>query len=194
MLSRLATFLHANARRVLFAAVIVAAVAGVFGTGVAKHMSPYGANDPATQSVQATNKFEAASGRQIDPGIVALVSSGNVHSAAARQRVEHVASQLRAQPHVAGAVSYYDTHDPAMASTEVQRAIESAAGKLRLETRHLPSGAGHDAQAMASLMPMGMIFVPSIGGISHSPKELTSWQDCANGANVLLETVMELAR
>src|SRR5437764_7631404 len=116
MLSRLANFLHANARRVLFAAVIVAAVAGVFGTGVAKHMSPYGANAPATQSVQATNKFEAASGRQIDPGIVALVSSGNVHSAAARQRVEHVASQLRAQPHVAGAVSYYDTHDPAMAS------------------------------------------------------------------------------
>src|SRR5947208_15696424 len=94
MLSRLANFLHANARRVLFAAVIVAAVAGVFGTGVAKHMSPYGANDPATQSVQATNKFEAASGRQIDPGIVALVSSGNVHSAAARQRVEHVASQI----------------------------------------------------------------------------------------------------
>ena len=116
MLSRLANFLHANARRVLFAAVIVAAVAGVFGTGVAKHMSPYGAKDPATQSVQATNKFEAASGRQIDPGIVALVSSGNVQSAAARQRVEHVASQLRAQPHVAGAVSYYDTHDPAMAS------------------------------------------------------------------------------
>jgi hypothetical protein len=60
--------------------------------------------------------------------------------------------------------------------------------------RHLPSGAGHDAQMMATLMPMGMIFVPSIGGISHSPNELTSWQDCANGANVLLETVMDLAK
>src|SRR5436305_142694 len=47
MLSRLADFLHANARRVLFAAVIVAAVAGVFGTGVAKHMSPYGASRAA---------------------------------------------------------------------------------------------------------------------------------------------------
>src|SRR5205814_2733762 len=112
----LATFLHAHGGRVLLIAVLGAAIAGAFGFGVAKHMSPYGANDPATQSVQATNKFEAASGRQIDPGIVALVSSGNVHSAAARQRVEHVASQLRAQPHVAGAVSYYDTHDPAMAS------------------------------------------------------------------------------
>ena len=41
---------------------------------------------------------------------------------------------------------------------------------------------------------MGMIFVPSAGGISHSPKEWTDWQDCANGANLLLETVMDLAR
>ena len=47
--------------------------------GVAKHLSPYGANDPATQSVQATNRFQAAAGRQIDPGVVALVSAGDVH-------------------------------------------------------------------------------------------------------------------
>jgi len=85
-----------------------------------------------------------------------------------------------------------ERHDAALAAVEVQRAIESAAGALRLDTRHLPSGAGHDAQMMATLMPMGMIFVPSIGGISHSPKERTAWQDCANGANVLLETVLAL--
>ncbi len=83
--------------------------------------------------------------------------------------------------------------EPARAASEVQRAIESSAEQLRLETRHLPSGAGHDAQSMARLMPMGMIFVPSVGGISHSPKELTSWQDCANGANILLQTVLRLA-
>jgi N-carbamoyl-L-amino-acid hydrolase len=58
----------------------------------------------------------------------------------------------------------------------------------------LPSGAGHDAQQIAALCPMGMIFVPSVGGISHSPKELTSWEDCASGANVLLRTVLELDR
>lgn len=84
--------------------------------------------------------------------------------------------------------------EPALAATEVQRAIEGAASRLGFQSRHLPSGAGHDAQMMATLMPMGMIFVPSVGGISHSPKELTSWQDCANGANMLLDTVMELAR
>jgi len=84
--------------------------------------------------------------------------------------------------------------ESAAAAPEVQRSIEAAASRLGLQSRHLPSGAGHDAQMMATLMPMGMIFVPSIGGISHSPKELTSWQDCANGANMLLETVMDLAR
>ena len=83
--------------------------------------------------------------------------------------------------------------ESADASPEVQRAIESAAGRLGLNSRHMPSGAGHDAQNMAAVMPMGMIFVPSMGGVSHSPKELTAWQDCANGANVLLEAVLGLA-
>jgi beta-ureidopropionase / N-carbamoyl-L-amino-acid hydrolase len=85
-------------------------------------------------------------------------------------------------------------NESAVAAPEIQRVIEASAKKLNLKTRHLPSGAGHDAQQMAKIMPMGMIFIPSIGGISHSPKELSSWQDCANGANVLLETVLELAR
>jgi N-carbamoyl-L-amino-acid hydrolase len=58
----------------------------------------------------------------------------------------------------------------------------------------MPSGAGHDAQMAALICPMGMIFVPSVGGVSHSPKELTSWKDCANGANALLHTVLALDR
>jgi uncharacterized membrane protein YdfJ with MMPL/SSD domain len=90
MFTKLATFVHANRRRILFAAVLGAAVAGVFGITVSKHMSPYGANDPATQSVQAMNRFQAAAGRQIDPGIVALVSP------ATRARIAQVESELRA--------------------------------------------------------------------------------------------------
>ena len=74
----------------------------------------------------------------------------------------------------------------------VQSAIGRAADALSLQTRRLPSGAGHDAQQIARLCPMGMIFVPSVGGISHSPRELTTWDDCARGANVLLGTVLEL--
>jgi N-carbamoyl-L-amino-acid hydrolase len=75
----------------------------------------------------------------------------------------------------------------------VQQSIEASARKFELDFRHLPSGAGHDAQMMATLGPMGMIFVPSIGGISHSPKELTRWDDCARGADVLLHAVLDRA-
>lgn len=110
------------------------------------------------------------------------------------ERIKARAAAIAAETRTEIAMTRAGHMEPALAAAEVQRSIERAAGRLRLESRHLPSGAGHDAQMMATLMPMGMIFVPSIGGISHSPKELTSWQDCANGANVLLETVMDLAR
>src|SRR5215472_1750341 len=89
-------------------------------------------------------------------------------------------------------VKRVDHDPPAMADPEIQRKIEEAAASLQLKTMRLPSGAGHDAQWMARLAPMGMIFVPSIGGISHSPKERATWQDCANGANVLLQTILLL--
>jgi uncharacterized membrane protein YdfJ with MMPL/SSD domain len=114
MFEKLATFAYSNRRRVLFVAVIGVAVAGVFGAGVSSHLSPYGADDPATQSVQAKNRFQAATGRQIDPGVIALVSTGDVRSRAARQRVESVEAELRAQPDVASVNSFYTTHDPAM--------------------------------------------------------------------------------
>ena len=82
-------------------------------------------------------------------------------------------------------------HDaPALAAPAIQRRIEAAAGMLGLKTMHLPSGAGHDAQILAKIAPMAMIFVPSIGGISHSPKEFSRWSDCANGADVLMHAIL----
>jgi N-carbamoyl-L-amino-acid hydrolase len=84
-------------------------------------------------------------------------------------------------------------HDPALADPKLQSVVEQASAKLGFKTKRLPSGAGHDAQSMAHIGPMAMIFVPSVGGISHSPKELSRWEDCANGAAVLLETVRMLA-
>jgi N-carbamoyl-L-amino-acid hydrolase len=81
---------------------------------------------------------------------------------------------------------------PAIADTAVQDLIERSAKTLGLSSQRMPSGAGHDAQMMAQLVPMGMIFVPSVGGISHSPKELTRWDDCVHGANVLLQSVLAL--
>jgi len=81
---------------------------------------------------------------------------------------------------------------PATADARVQDAVARAADQLGLGTLRMPSGAGHDAQMMARLCPMGMIFVPSIDGISHSPRELTTWEDCARGARVLLDTVLAM--
>ena len=81
-------------------------------------------------------------------------------------------------------------HPAALASPLMQEIVETSASDLGLSAVRMPSGAGHDAQSMSHLAPMGMIFVPSVGGISHSPRELTTWEDCARGADVLLRSVL----
>lgn len=82
---------------------------------------------------------------------------------------------------------------PQPTDERIRRAIERAADSLGLSHRRMPSGAGHDAQSLAPICPIGMIFVPSVGGISHSPREHSRPEDLVNGANVLLRTVMDLA-
>ena len=79
---------------------------------------------------------------------------------------------------------------PAMADAAMMDAVEASAAALGLTRQRMPSGAGHDAQEMAHICRMGMIFVPSVGGISHSPKEFTRAEDVVNGVNVLLNAVM----
>jgi N-carbamoyl-L-amino-acid hydrolase len=83
---------------------------------------------------------------------------------------------------------------PAPTDVRIRGLIAESAKELGLTTKNLPSGAGHDAQDMARLGPVGMIFVPSAGGISHSPKEFSTPGDIANGANVLLHTLLKLDR
>ena len=83
---------------------------------------------------------------------------------------------------------------PAPTDDRLRRMIESSADSLRLSHRRLPSGAGHDAQDMARIAPMAMIFVPSKGGISHAPEEFTSAEDMANGVDVLLRTLLAIDR
>lgn len=90
--------------------------------------------------------------------------------------------------------AYTELHanHPAPSDPRVRTLIEASARELGLSTKVMPSGAGHDAQAIATLGPMGMIFIPSIGGISHSPKEFSRPEDIVNGANVLLHTLLRL--
>ncbi len=81
---------------------------------------------------------------------------------------------------------------PAPLAETVQQTIAAAASDLGYSWQRMPSGAGHDAQHLARICPTGMIFVPSKGGISHSPAEFTADADCVRGANVLLNTIVKL--
>jgi len=81
---------------------------------------------------------------------------------------------------------------PALTDTRFRQTIDESAKQLGLTSKALPSGAGHDAQEIADICPVGMIFVPSRDGISHSPREFSKPEDIANGANVLLQSLLKL--
>jgi len=81
---------------------------------------------------------------------------------------------------------------PTLAKTELMAVIEQVCQELKLSYTHLPSRAGHDAQEIGRFTDMGMIFVPSREGISHSQDEYTSPEQCAQGANVLLHTLLAI--
>lgn len=84
---------------------------------------------------------------------------------------------------------YYES--PEAASDErIMRLVRESADNLGLDSMHMPSGAGHDAQSLVGIAPLGMIFVPSVDGVSHAPTEFTSEDDITNGANVLLHTII----
>lgn len=88
--------------------------------------------------------------------------------------------------------AYRSLHEnvPAPSDPAMRQIIADSAGEAGYTTRLMPSGAGHDAQAMAQLGPMGMVFIPSIGGISHSPKEYSTPEDIVRGATVLMGAVL----
>ena len=85
------------------------------------------------------------------------------------------------------------TGKPAMMDAKFQRAIEEAASDgADGKSIRMPSGAGHDAQVLATIMPAGMLFVPSIDGISHHWSENTDDADIARGAEVFVEACRRL--
>ena len=83
---------------------------------------------------------------------------------------------------------------PAPSDPRVRAAIAEAAASVGCSAVEMPSGAGHDAQCMAPLGPSGMIFIPSVGGVSHSPEEYSTPEAVVNGANVLLNAVIAADR
>ena len=83
--------------------------------------------------------------------------------------------------------------EPVRFDARLVRQIEAAAQARALATRRMTSGAGHDAQMIARICPAAMIFVPSVRGISHNPREHTERADLRHGANVLLDVLWALA-
>lgn len=168
---------------------------------------------PAARFILAVNEIATShEGRQVGTvgKITALPGAGNVIPGEVKlnlelrdlssekiwaiySEIEERAKILASESQTELSISHIEVASkPALANPMIRDVIQSNAEKLGLSTKSLPSGAGHDAQEMARIAPMGMIFIPSKDGISHSPAEFSSKEDIANGANVLLQTILEL--
>jgi len=83
--------------------------------------------------------------------------------------------------------------DPARCAPRVMSAVEAACETLRLKFKRMPSGAGHDAMNLATVTDAGMLFIPSRGGRSHRPDEMSDWRAIGRGTNALLHALLRLA-
>ena len=109
------------------------------------------------------------------------------------KKIEHEAQAIQEKTGTKITFSSIDaTSHPAPTDPRIRNYIAEAARELGLSSLLMPSGAGHDAQDMAKITPTGMIFIPSIGGVSHSPKEYSRPEDLTNGVNVLLHTILKI--
>jgi N-carbamoyl-L-amino-acid hydrolase len=111
----------------------------------------------------------------------------------AEQELAAFVERLGAEQSVAVEVRRLVRFEPVRFDARLVRLIEASAHARDHRTRRMTSGAGHDAQMMARIGPAAMIFVPSVGGISHNPREHTEPADLLRGANVLLDVVLALA-
>lgn len=147
----------------------------------------------AARPVNATLNFGALTVRpgatNIVPAVVTLTqeirSSDQSTISVFRERCRALFGEAAARNGVTVAIRPVSTDAPARMAPTLVEAVVKAAERLGHSVHRMPSGAGHDAQYMAALCPAVMIFVPSAGGVSHNPKELTSWESCAKGAEVL---------
>ena len=109
---------------------------------------------------------------------------------AAEQELVRMAREAEEQDGVQITINRHRFTDAVPIEPAMQDWVGEAAERARFTWERVPSGAGHDAQAIATIAPMAMVFVPSVGGISHAIEEYSSPEDCANGAQVLLELLL----
>ncbi len=121
--------------------------------------------------------------RDTDEAIIEAVSGEMIRA------VERAAAEHR----LGHAVEMQSRLAPVWLDSGLHAMLLEEADRMGLAAIAMPSGAGHDAQTMQALCPAGLIFVPSIGGISHAPNEWTEWDDIEHGVNLLLAALMRLA-
>jgi N-carbamoyl-L-amino-acid hydrolase len=118
------------------------------------------------------------------------IDAGWLHGAQ-RRVADRIASDADSRG-VHSLIEWLNDQDPVPATQAVHDRIARSAGELGYSWEAVPSGAGHDAAHLARLAPMGMIFVPSIGGRSHVPEEETPIGDIVRGVHVLIATLLDM--
>lgn len=149
-------------------------------------------------AVATVGKFQVyPGGINIIPGEVTFTVDLRDIDEAVRDQIEQeissYAQQICDEQGVALHVEVLQRVAPVPCAPQMQQIIEQSCGKMGLEAIVLPSGAGHDGMQFSELCPIGMIFVRSKKGISHSPEEWSSPEDCEAGTQVLYHTLLQLA-
>jgi N-carbamoyl-L-amino-acid hydrolase len=149
------------------------------------------------RQVGTVGKIQAQPGAyNVIPGrVVTSLELRDLDAAKIKMLFDKIQTEVREIEKATGTkFDFKQTNDtaPAPTDTRIRRVIDEAARQLGLTTKPMPSGAGHDAQEIARLGPVGMIFVPSVDGISHSPREFSKPEDITSGASVLLHTLLRL--
>ena len=110
--------------------------------------------------------------------------------AAAEQELRRITDEAKVNEEVRIDVQRHRFTSSVPIAPDMQALVAEAAENCNMTWEPLASGAGHDAQAVANIAPVAMIFVPSVDGVSHSMEEYSTPEDCANGAQVLLELLL----
>ena len=109
---------------------------------------------------------------------------------AADQEFRKIANQIEQKDGVTITITRLENTESVQIKSTMQNLVEQATNITGLDHKRMPSGAGHDAQAIANITDTAMIFIPSVKGISHAPEEFSRPEDCAYGTQVLLNLLL----
>jgi N-carbamoyl-L-amino-acid hydrolase len=149
------------------------------------------------QQVGTVGQIEAAPGApNVIPGEVTL--SLEIRDLR-MDKIDALFAQIRSRAKKVGqednlnfSFNHVYTTTSALTNDQIKKIVATSADEFKYSYMSLPSGAGHDAQSIAQIAPIGMIFIPSVGGISHSPEEYSRPEDIEAGTNVLLHILFKM--